>query len=155
MDDMTNQNIEEIGNIKIADEVVATVAGIATSEVAGVAGMSGTIAGGIAEILGKKNLGKGVKIEHNGDLVSIDLHLIVVYGTRVPEVAWEIQEKVKKAVESMTGLEVEKVNIFIEGVYIEKEPRKETKPPKKEEASEEEISDESKTGEALEDPSKN
>ena len=136
MDDMMNHKSEDIGNIKIADEVVATVAGIATSEVAGVAGMSGTIAGGIAEILGKKNLGKGVKIEHNGDVISIDLHLIVVYGARVPEVAWEIQEKVKKAVESMTGLEVEKVNIFIEGVYIEKEPRKETKPPKKEELDE-------------------
>ncbi len=132
MDDILKNTNDDIGNVKIADEVIATIAGIATSEVKGVAGMSGTIAGGIAEILGKKNLSKGVKIEHNGDLVSIDLHLIVAYGVRVPEVSWEIQERVKKAVESMTGLEIEKINIYIEGIFIEKEPRKETKPPKAE-----------------------
>lgn len=126
----TSNSTNDIGNIKISEEVVSVIAGIATSEVQGVAGMSGTLAGGIAEILGKKNMSKGVKVEMTEDSVTIDLHIIIAYGARVPEVAWEIQEKVKKAVEGMTGLVVEKVNIDIEGVYIEKEPRKETKPPK-------------------------
>ena len=124
-----DKSIGDIGNVKISDEVVATVAGIATAEVSGVAGMAGTIAGGLAEMLGKKNLSKGVKIEMGDDSVVIGLHIIINYGARVPEVAWEIQERVKREVESMTGLTVEKVNIDIEGVFIEKEPKKESKPP--------------------------
>lgn len=127
-------NTDNIGNIKISEEVVAIIAGIATSEVKGVAGMAGSIAGGIAELLGKKNISKGVKVDLNDPNVSIDLHIIVEYGARVPEVAWEAQEKVKKSVESMTGLNVENVNIYVEGVYIEKEPKKETKPPANQDA---------------------
>lgn len=137
MEENININETEVGNITISDEVVSVIAGVATSEVKGVASMSGSIAGGIAEILGKKNMGKGVKVEVDGNTAVIDLHITVVYGAKVPEVAWEIQEKVKKSVESMTGLEVDKVNIYIEGVVIEKEPKKETKPPKTEEKTKE------------------
>ncbi len=124
-------NENEVGNITISDEVVSVIAGVATSEISGVASMSGTIAGGIAEILGKKNMGKGVKVTIDGNNAVIDLHITVIYGTKVPDVAWEIQEKVKKAVETMTGLVVDKVNIYIEGVTIEKEPKKEIAQPKK------------------------
>lgn len=137
MDEILNNNEVEqendVGSVTISDEVVAVIAGVATAEVKGVSSMSGTLAGGIAEILGKKNMGKGVKVTIDGNTTTIDLHITVVYGAKVPEVAWEIQEKVKKAVESMTGLTVDKVNIYIEGVVIEREPKKEMRPPKAEE----------------------
>lgn len=134
MEENFNIKENEVGNVTISDEVVSVIAGVATSEVKGVASMSGSLAGGIAEMLGKKNAGKGVKVDIEGNSAVIDLHIIVIYGSKVPEVAWEIQEKVKKAVESMTGLNVEKVNIYIEGVVIEKENKKEAKPAKVEEA---------------------
>lgn len=116
---------EELGNVKITEEVVAIIAGIAATEVQGVAGMSGGLAGGIAEMLGRKNLSKGVKVEVGEKEAAIDLYIIVEYGCRIPDVSWEIQEKVKKAVENMTGLSVIEVNIHIQGVNIDKEPKKE------------------------------
>ncbi len=113
---------EPIGNVKISVDVVSTIAGIATSEVDGVAGMYGTLAGGIAEMLGaKKNPSKGVKVDMNETSVTIDLYIVVDYGVRIPELSWEIQENVKNNVETMTGLKVLKVNIHIEGVSFEKE----------------------------------
>ena len=113
---------ETVGNIKISVDVVSTIAGIATNEIEGVAGMYGTFAGGIAEMLGaKKNPSKGVKVEMNETSVKIDLYIVVEYGVRIPELAWEIQESVKNNVETMTGLDVQKVNIHIEGVNFDKE----------------------------------
>jgi uncharacterized alkaline shock family protein YloU len=116
----------EIGAVKISNEVVAIIAGLAAIEVPGVISMSGGIAGGIAEAIGRKNLTKGVKVEMGEKQAAIDLHIIVDYGCRIPDVAWNIQEKVKKAVESMTGLNVVEVNIHIQGVNIEKDTKKET-----------------------------
>ena len=118
-------DIIDYGQIKIADEVVGIIAGLAATEVKGVAGMSGGIAGGIAEILGRKNLNKGVKVEVGEREAAIDLYIIVEYGAKIPEVAWEIQESVKNAVETMTGLNVVEVNINIQGVNIEKEQKEE------------------------------
>ena len=113
---------EPVGNIKISVDVVSTIAGIATTEVDGVAGMSGSFAGGIAEMFGaKKNLSKGVKVDMDETSVAIDLFIVVDYGVRIPELSWEIQENVKNNVETMTGLEVRKVNIHIEGVSFDKE----------------------------------
>ena len=106
----------ELGAVKIADEVVAIIAGLAATEIEGVAGMSGGLAGGIAGMLGKRNLSKGVKVEVSGKKATIDLHIIVMFGARIPDVAWNIQESVKKAIESMTGLEVAKVNVHVQGV---------------------------------------
>lgn len=117
--------VNEIGSIKITDEVIAIIAGISATEVPGVAGMSGGIAGGIAEALGRKNLSKGVKVEAGEKEAVIDVYIIVEYGFRIPDVAWSIQEKVKKAVENMTGLNVIEVNIHIQGVNIEKDHKKE------------------------------
>lgn len=125
MEDDIKSVVNEIGAIKITDEVVAIIAGIAATEVPGVAGMSGGIAGGIAEALGRKNLSKGVKVEAGEKEAAIDLYIIVEYGFRIPDVAWSIQEKVKKAVETMTGLNVIEVNIHIQGVNIEREHKKE------------------------------
>ena len=103
--------------IKISDDVVAVIAGVAVSEVPGVSGMSGGFAGGITEVLsGKKNLAKGIKVVIEEDKVKIDVNIIVEYGSRIPDVAFEIQNRVKKSVEGMTGLKVEEVNVHVQGV---------------------------------------
>lgn len=109
----------ELGTIKIADEVVAIIAGLAATEIEGVAGMSGGLAGDIAGMLGKRNLSKGVKVEVSGNKASIDLFITVKFGARIPDVAWNIQESVKKAVESMTGLEAAKINVHVQGVSFD------------------------------------
>ncbi len=107
----------ENDGIKISDDVVAVIAGVAVSEVAGVAGMAGGFAGGISEVFsGKKNLAKGIKADINENKAKIDVNIIVEYGSRIPDVAFEIQNRVKKAVESMTGLKVEEVNVHVQGV---------------------------------------
>ncbi|HHX17856.1 MAG TPA: Asp23/Gls24 family envelope stress response protein [Clostridium sp.] len=116
--------LNEVGEVKISEEVVAIIAGIAAMDVPGVAGMSGGIAGGIAEMLGRKNLSKGVKVEVGDKEAAIDLYIIVEYGCRIPDVSWDIQERVKETVETMTGLSVVEVNIHIQGVNIEKDYKK-------------------------------
>ena len=115
--------------IKIADDVVAVIAGVAVSEVSGVAEMAGGFAGGITEVLsGKKNLAKGIKVEVGDKDTKIDVNIIVEYGVRIPDVAFEIQNRVKKAVETMTGLNVVEVNVHVQGVNTEeKETAEETK----------------------------
>lgn len=112
---------DEYGKVLFADDVVATIAGLAATDVKGVAAMSGGIANGIAEKLGRKSLAKGVKVQVGEKEAAIDLYIIVDYGVKVPEVAWNIQESVKKAVETMTGLSVIEVNIHVQGVSFEKE----------------------------------
>jgi len=114
------ENKNEKGSIKIADEVVGIIAGLAATEVEGVAGMSAGIVGGITEMLGRKNLSKGVKVQVGEKEVKVDLYIIVNYGVRIPEVAWNVQENVKKAIENMTGLSVVEVNIHIQGVNFGK-----------------------------------
>ncbi|KHO62395.1 MULTISPECIES: Asp23/Gls24 family envelope stress response protein [Thermoanaerobacter] len=118
-----NEN-QELGTIKISEEVVSVIAGLAATEVPGVTGMSGGVVNGLSEMLGRKNLGKGVKVEVGEKEVSIDLYLIVDYGVRIPEVAWNVQENVKNAVENMTGLKVVEVNIHVQGVNMDKENKK-------------------------------
>ncbi len=123
---VNNANIENnIGVIKITEDVVAIIAGLAAVDVQGVASMSGGFAGGIAEALGMKSLSKGVKVEVGEKEAQINLYIIVEYGVRIPEVAWNIQEKVKSSVENMTGLTVTEVNIHVQGINMAKEPKKE------------------------------
>jgi uncharacterized alkaline shock family protein YloU len=122
---LTEQSSDNYGKVTFADEVVAIIAGLAATEVSGVAAMSGGIAGGIVEKLGRKNLSKGVKVEVGEKETAIDLYIVVEYGIRIPEIAWNIQENVKKAVENMTGLNVIEVNIHIQGVNFEKETKTE------------------------------
>ena len=107
--------IEENG-IKIADDVIAIIAGKAASEVAGVYSMAGGFAGGISEVFGKRSYTKGIKVDNSEGRLKIDVNIIVEYGSRIPDVAYEIQNRVKKAVENMTGLNVEEVNVHIQGV---------------------------------------
>ncbi|MBC7344529.1 MAG: Asp23/Gls24 family envelope stress response protein [Clostridia bacterium] len=119
--EVRNEESSGIGSIHIADEVVAVIAGLAATEVEGVASMSGGFAGGIAEALGRKNLARGVKVEVGEKEAAVDLSIIVRFGVRIPDVALKIQENVKKAVESMTGLKVVEVNVHVQGVAFEKE----------------------------------
>ena len=113
--------------IKIADDVVAVIAGVAVSEVSGVAEMAGGFAGGITEVLsGKKNLAKGIKVDKDENKVKIDVNIIVEYGTRIPDVAFEIQNRVKTSVENMTGLKVEEVNVHVQGVNTNTVSKEET-----------------------------
>ena len=113
-----NEEIKTEGDgIKISNDVVAVIAGVAVSEVPGVAGMAGGFAGGISEVFsGKKNLAKGIKVDVAENTAKIDVNIIVEYGSRIPDVAFEIQNRVKKAVENMTGLNVEEVNVHVQGV---------------------------------------
>ncbi|BBB92914.1 alkaline shock protein 23 [Methylomusa anaerophila] len=115
----------DVGSIRIADEVVGIIAGLAATEVPGVAGMSGGLVGGIAEMLGKKNLSKGVKVEVGEREAAVDLYIIVEYGVRIPDVALRVQENIKRAIESMTGLDVVEVNIHVQGVGFAPEDKEE------------------------------
>lgn len=126
-DTINNEGVD-YGTVKIANEVVAIIAGLAATEVEGVAGMSGGITGGISDILGMKNLSKGVKVEVGEKECAIDIFVIVEYGSRISEVALRVQENVKEAVETMTGLNVIEVNVNVQGVNIPKEPEVEEEP---------------------------
>ena len=130
--ELKNQTITEDkdSGIKISDDVVAVIAGVAVSEVPGVAGMAGGFAGGISEVFsGKKNLAKGIKVEISEKNTKIDVNIIVEYGTRIPDVAFEIQTRVKKAVESMTGLNVEEINVHVQGVNTDTLKAEKEEPP--------------------------
>ncbi len=110
------------GNIRIADDVVAVIAGIAATDTEGVYGMSGGITEGLANRLMGKNIRKGVKVEVGTTETAIDLRVIVSYGSKIDEVCRKLQQNVKDAVESMTGLTVVEVNIQVDGVeFPEKE----------------------------------
>lgn len=108
----------ELGMVKIADEVVSIIAGMAAADIEGVASMSGGVAGGIAEALGRRNLSKGVKVEVGTEEAKIDTFIIVKHGVRIPDVAWDIQESVKNAIEDMTGLNVAHVNVHVQGIQF-------------------------------------
>lgn len=109
------------GTVTYANDVIATIAGVAATEVSGVAGISGGISSGITEMLGKKNLTKGVKVEVGTQEAAIDLNIVVEYGSELHKVAEAVQENVKKAVETMTGLQVVEVNVNILGVNVKAE----------------------------------
>ena len=110
---------ENLGEVKIADEVVAIIAGLAATEVEGVDSMAGNITNELVGKLGMKNLSKGVKVDVTEEHVSVDLSLNIRYGYNIPAVSEQVQEKVSSAIENMTGLTVLDVNIKIAGVNME------------------------------------
>lgn len=111
--------------LKISNDAVATYAGIAISEVQGVYNVSGGLAGITEAISGKKNFSRGIKVDCDGKQAKIDVSIIVEYGARIPDVAFEIQSMVKKSVESMTGLKVSEVNVHVNGVHMASKDDKE------------------------------
>ena len=119
-DQLMNQETEQTagGTITFATEVLQTIAGIAASDIPGVAGMSGGLKDGIVELLGRKNFTKGIKVTKTADTLTFDIGIVVDYGVRVPEVCENIQKSVKNAIETMTGLVPEAINIAIQGIKI-------------------------------------
>lgn len=121
-----NQNLlqmshgkDGLGKIEIAPEVIEVIAGIAASEVEGVSQMRGNFASGVVERLGKKNHGKGVKVELEEDGILIDVYCIMQFGVSIPTVAQKIQDNIRQALLNMTALEAEEVNVHIVGVQFE------------------------------------
>ena len=128
-DEIIQEEVKEIeeNGIKIADDVVATIAGKSALEVKGVYSMAGGFAGGISEVFGKKSYTKGIKVDNTEKGLKIDVNIIVEYGSRIPDVAYEIQNKVKNSIENMTGLKIEEVNVHIQGVNTEVSKNEENK----------------------------
>ena len=117
----TIQNDASLGEVKIADEVVAIIAALAATEVDGVASMAGNITNELISRLGMKNLSKGVKVDVLEGVVTVSLALNLKYKYSIMDVSAKVQERVKNAVENMTGLEVADVNIRVAGVEMEKQ----------------------------------
>ena len=111
---------DELGNIHISEEVLAAIAAAATLEVEGVNALSANLGSDLAELLGKKNLAKGIQVEMEEEKVKVELSILMEYGHTIPEVGKAVQDSVKNAVESMTGLEVAAVNVAVSGIAFEK-----------------------------------
>lgn len=111
---------DKLGEVRIADEVVAIIAGLAATEVEGVSSMAGNITNELVSKLGMKNLSKGIKVDVQGNVVRVDVALNISFGYAIPKVSAKVQERVKSAIENMTGLEVSVINIRIAGVNMEK-----------------------------------
>ena len=115
-------DLQNGGTITYANEVIATIAGVAANEVDGIAGMC--VSGGFGEILGRnRNITKGVKVEVGSQEAAVDLYIVVEYGKPIQKVAGEVQENVRKALESLTGLHVVRVDVHVQGVSFEKEKK--------------------------------
>jgi len=117
---------QEQGSIRISEDVVSSIAALPALEVEGVSSLSSGLGADLAELLGKKNLSRGVKIQFSDDAVSIDIYIIVKFGSIVIDVAKEIQKKVSDAIESMTALKISAVNVHVTGIAFEKDKAKET-----------------------------
>ena len=124
MTEMTNDSMGKhtgIGEVQIANEVVASIAGISASEVEGVDSMAGGLAGELAGKFGAKNLSKGVKVEVADDKAAVEISVTLKYGYSIPKTCKQVQEKVMQAINSMTGLTVKQVNVRIAGVSLEQD----------------------------------
>ena len=134
--EIEDENLEDYGDIRIADEVIRIVASLAAQEVPGVVSMSGGLTDGINRFLGKENASKGVRLKFEGKTVNARVYINVEYGYCIPEIALEVQEKVKEAVEAMTGYEVQFVDVNVEGVA-----KRETRELEKEASSDEAMAE--------------
>lgn len=114
-----NQGNSGHGKVEIAPEVIEVIAGIAASEVEGVAQMRGNFATGVVERLGKKNHGKGVKVELSEEGITVDVYCLMKFGVSIPTVAGKIQDNIRQALLNMTALEAEAVNIHVVGISFE------------------------------------
>ena len=134
--EIEDENLEDYGDIRIADEVIRIVASLAAQEVPGVVSMSGGLTDGINRFLGKENASRGVRLKFEGKTVNASVYLNVEYGYCIPEIALEVQEKVKDAVDAMTGYEVQFVDVNVEGVA-----KRETRELEKEASSDEAMAE--------------
>ena len=111
-------NVNEIGDIKISDDVVASIVGLAASEVEGITSFAGNITSDIVAKLGIKNASKGIKLEINNSEVTVDIYVNIRYGYSIPSITAQVQERVKNAIESMTGLTTSTVTIHVVGIEV-------------------------------------
>ena len=109
-------NASNHGKVNIADDVIGVIGSFAAAEIEGVKSLSGTFSEEIMSVMGKKSFNKGVRVEMENDVILIELSVIVDYGTKIHEIAKQVQENVKIAIESMTGFKVSAVNVFVEGI---------------------------------------
>ena len=114
-----NAGNNNLGKVEIAPEVIEVIAGIAASEVEGVAQMRGNFAAGVVERLGKKNHGKGVKVELLEEGIKVDVYCVMKFGVSIPQVAQGIQDNIRQALFDMTALETEEINVHIVGIQFE------------------------------------
>lgn len=114
-------NNKEFGQVKISEDVISTIASLAACEVEGVGQMIGSFTGNISEILGKKNFSKGVKVQVADNQVDMEVYVHLEYGSIIPEISSKIQENIKNTVENMTGLKVNSVNIYVQGIVMKSE----------------------------------
>lgn len=116
---MAKELTNELGQINISDHVIAVIAGIAATECYGLVGMaSRSFQDGLAELLGREALHKGVDVRLAGERMEIDLYIVVEYGINIPEVAYNVMEKVKYTVERLVGVEVSRINVHVQGVRV-------------------------------------
>ena len=113
-----------LGKVKIHNEVVGTIASVAAMEIEGVVSMSRGLVSGLTELLGKKDLDRGIKVQIKGKEAVLVLNIIIKYGAKIPQVSYQIQENVKKTVEKMTGLTVTDVSVHIQGIEMSKKNQK-------------------------------
>lgn len=118
INNISDKNIHELGDVKIADDVVASIAGLAAAEVNGVASMSGNVSSDIIGMFGIKNSQKGVKVEISERKVIVTLFINIHFGYSIPKTSLLVQEKVKNAIENMTGLDVPEVNVHVVGIVV-------------------------------------
>ncbi len=116
-------------SVQISPDVIAVIAGLAAAEIKGIAGMSGGIVGGITEMLGRKDLSKGIKVQMEQEKVKVDLNVVVDMGVQIVEVSNQLRQEVRDSVEKFTGLKVAAINVHVVGINIPKE-QQEDKPPK-------------------------
>lgn len=125
MSEVENQLLEMsgsnagLGKVEIAPEVIEVIAGIAAAEVEGIAHMRGNFATGVVEKLGKKNHGKGVKVDLTGETIKVDLYCVMKFGVSIPKVAQEVQDNIREALLNMTAIDAGEVNIHVVGIQFE------------------------------------
>ena len=130
---------EKIGEIWISEDVICIIASLTVTEIDGVYSMSGGFAGGLANVLGKNDFSRGVKIDKDDNNVKVELYLILGYEYSIPDLAWKIQDKVKRTLEAMTGLNIIEVNIHVQGVNFPKHEGNEDVDFDKDEKEEEDL----------------
>lgn len=112
------ENSNELGTVQIHNSVIAAIARVAALKVAGVLELSGGLVDGLAGMIGKKSGDRGIRVEFEENSVSLEMHVVIAFGVRIPHVAWQIQTEVRKAVEQMTGKPVKAVNVVIQSVRM-------------------------------------
>ena len=113
------ETVNAYGSIKISEDAIAGIVSMVAAQIKGISAMSGSMTSGLTEMLGKKNLTKGVKVELDNQDVIIALYIFVEYGVKIPKLALEIQNHVRDAIQNMTGLRVKEVNIYVQGISFD------------------------------------